>query len=165
MEVTSLQNVLIDVPEFRESLFTELGATDCSSLMLSCMLVMTKREKSRFLCPIRDIPHIEQVSQTLSEVGCVITLLGFDLYKLIYRVKFPASRSVLGATDETLTLCLAIMNKNIDKNKFGKQDRICSVLQYMMSTSDDIRALGSNTIALVFRQSHPIRLVMEIPRN
>ena len=165
MEISILQYVLINLPEFRKCLFTELGATDCSSLMLSCMLVMTKREKARFLLPIRDIPLITQISQTLSELGCVVTLLGFDLYKLIHRVRFPASSSVLGAADETLTLCLAIMNKNMNWNKHGKQDSVWSVLHSIASASDDVIVLGSNTIALVFRQSHPIRLVMEMPGN
>ena len=106
----------------------------------------------------REIPE-STLNDTLKDIH------DFLQYGVVHRVKFPASRSVLGAADETLTLCLAIMNKNIDKNKFGNQDRICVVLQYMMSTSDDIMALGSNTIALVSRQSHPVRLVMEIPGN
>lgn len=94
-------------------------------------------------------------------MGCVITLLGFVLYRLIHSVKFPASRSVLGTADGMLTLCLAIMNKNM--NKFGKQDRTWGVLQYMVTALDDVIVLGSNTIALVFKQSHRIRFVMEIP--
>ncbi len=157
----SLANLLINVPDFRDGLFSMLGATDVSIVAQLCRIDLTSNERTRYLHLIRDMNGLVRMADVLVGTKCNISLVGMDVKTIVDRIKDPIGYWKANVDRRTLTFWLHINDERLEK--FREQVAMSEAYSEIMSMSDDVEIVSTCTMIATFNADYPHRLVMMEP--
>ncbi|KJZ68243.1 hypothetical protein HIM_12362 [Hirsutella minnesotensis 3608] len=162
MAVNRLVNALINVPDFRSGLFSRLGATNVSMIAHLCGVSLTKVEMDRYLDPVRDLKHFEDMKRVTNNIGHAMSLVGVDTFSLIARIRDPIECWKVGNSSTMLTFWLHIGIN--DTGTTLKRSLLVDMLASACAEACTIDETTAYTTVATFNDEYPYRMVLGLTR-
>lgn len=123
-------SAIVSVPQFRNTLFSMLSATEVSLIISMSKPSMKTSELKRYLNPIRDFGVHTNLLVSLQTGSWQPIIIGMDVDELIFRIMRPIKHWIEFGDENEMSFILILLNKRTNRLKLVSELLLRDYLQH-----------------------------------